>query len=182
MRLRTIAAVAILLVGLLLIAQEGPKENMSPVALFTVDQAAGTIPLTVNFDASASSDPDGSITSYVWNFGDGNSGSGVTVSHTYNSAGTYTARLTVTDDDGSTDTATRTIQVSSPSITNTPPNASFIATPTSGEAPLTVNFDASASSDPDGSITSYVWNFGDSSTGSGVTVPHTYNSAGTYMA
>lgn len=115
MRLRTITVAVVLLVGLLLTAQECPKENVPPVAFFTSDQVSGTLPLTVNFDASASSDPDGSIISYAWSFGDGGSDSGVTASHTYTSAGTYIARLTVTDDGGVTNSATRTIQVFAPS-------------------------------------------------------------------
>ena len=63
-----------------------------------VDAVTGYAPMTVNFDASGSSDPDGSIVSYVWDFGDTNSGAGDSVSHTYNSAGTYTVTLTITDD------------------------------------------------------------------------------------
>ena len=105
----------VLLVGLLLTAQECPKRNVHPVAFFTSDQVSGTLPLTVNFDASASSDPDGSIISYAWSFGDGGSGSGVTATHTYTRAGTYIVRLTVTDDGGATDSATRIIQISAPS-------------------------------------------------------------------
>jgi PKD repeat protein len=70
----------------------------------------------VSFNASDSSDSDGSITSYSWSFGDGGSSSGVTAAHTYNSAGTYTAQLTVTDDDGATDTTTTQIEVSASSV------------------------------------------------------------------
>jgi PKD repeat protein len=136
----------------------------------------------VSFNASGSSDSDGSITSYAWSFGDGGSSSGVTTSHTYNSASTYTAQLTVTDNDGSTDSATRTIQVSPTPVANNPPTASFTASPTSGDAPLAVSFNASGSSDSDGSITSYAWSFGDGGSSSGVTASHTYTSAGTYTA
>jgi len=156
--------------------------NSPPVASFTRTPSSGEAPLNVSFNASASSDPDGSIVSYAWDFGDGGSASGVTATHTYTSAGTYTARLTVTDNDGDTDSATRTIQVSAPPIPNTPPTASFSASPTSGQAPLAVTFNASASFDPDGSITSYAWSFGDGGSSSGVTTSHTYTSAGTYTA
>jgi PKD repeat protein len=65
--------------------------------------------LAVNFDGSASTDPDGTLASYVWDFGDGTSAAGITASHTYNTPGTYTARLTVTDDRGATATATLTV-------------------------------------------------------------------------
>ena len=159
-----------------------PVANVPPTASFTTSPASGIAPLAVSFNASGSSDSDGTITSYVWSFGDGGSSSGVTPSHTYNSAGAYTAQLTATDDDGATDTATRTIQVSATPVANNPPSASFTASPTSGQAPLTVSFNASSSSDSDGTITSYAWAFGDGGSSSGVTTSHTYNSAGAYIA
>ncbi len=87
----------------------GGGTNLPPNASFT----AGTTNLTVNVDASGSSDPDGTIVSYAWNFGDGSTGSGVTASHTYASAGTYTVTLTVTDDDGATDSSNQSVTVSS---------------------------------------------------------------------
>ncbi len=125
--------------------------------------------LTCQFDGSGSSDPDGTITSYAWVFGDGTTGSGATVSHTYTAGGTYIATLTVTDNGGATGTQSQNVTV------NAPPVASF-TTACSG---VTCNFNGSASSDPDGTITSYAWVFGDGTTGSGATVSHTYT-AGTY--
>ncbi|HEY64927.1 MAG TPA: S8 family serine peptidase [Caldilineae bacterium] len=82
--------------------------NKPPVATFTYTCSG----LTCDFDASGSSDPDGSIVSYAWDFGDGSTGSGVTVSHTYGTAGTYTVVLTVSDDDGATDTDSQQVTVS----------------------------------------------------------------------
>ena len=158
-----------------------PTANNAPAASFTALPSSGEAPLDVAFDASSSGDADGSITSYEWSFGDGGSSSGVTASHTYDSAGTYTVQLTVTDDDGERATDTRTIQVSSAiPVANSSPTASFTASPTSGEASLDVNFDASSSSDSDGSIASYVWSFGDGGSSSGATANHTYDSAGTF--
>jgi RHS repeat-associated protein len=72
--------------------------NQPPIASFTFAPKTGEAPLEVTFDASASSDPDGSIASYEWDFGDGQNGNGVSVVHTYVSANTYTVMLTVTDD------------------------------------------------------------------------------------
>ncbi|NQZ70051.1 MAG: S8 family serine peptidase, partial [Lentisphaeria bacterium] len=68
--------------------------------------------LTCTFNASASSDPDGSIISYSWNFGDGNSDFGVALSYTFTSGGTYSVILTVTDNDGATGTTSETVTVS----------------------------------------------------------------------
>lgn len=158
--------------------------NNAPVASFAASPTSGTAPLDVAFDASGSSDSDGTIVSYAWTFGDGGTASGITSSRIYSSAGTYTARLTITDDEGATSTITRTIQVSAAAVVpgNDAPTASFTATPTSGDAPLAVSFDATGSSDSDGAIISSVWNFGDGATASGVTSSHTYNGAGTYLA
>lgn len=85
--------------------------NSPPNAHFTVSHTSGTEPLWVFFNASSSSDPDGSIVSYSWTFGDGTSGSGVTTSHTFWQAGFYLVRLTVTDNQGAKDTYTRIIRV-----------------------------------------------------------------------
>jgi serine protease len=87
--------------------------NKPPVASFSYT----TEGLTCNFDASASHDPDGTIVRYDWLFGDGNSWLGVTPSHTYAGVGTYTVVLTVTDDDGATDTDTQSVTVSEPGAT-----------------------------------------------------------------
>lgn len=77
----------------------------------TVVMALTSDGLSCTGDGSGSSDTDGSIVSYVWNFGDGFTATGLTASHTYAAAGTYTVSLTVTDDDGATDTATGMISV-----------------------------------------------------------------------
>jgi PKD repeat protein len=152
-----------------------------PVAVAFATPTSGVAPLEVTFDGSGSSDPDGSIAGYSWSFGDGTTGSGVTVKHTYSAAGTYTTTLVVTDNDTQTAKATVTVAVTAAG-TNQPPIAVAKATPSSGGVPLTVAFDGSGSRDPDGSIASYAWNFGDGTTGSGVKVTHIYGKIGTYAA
>jgi PKD repeat protein len=77
----------------------GPP-NDPPVANFTFSPTSGVYPLQVNFDASASYDPDGSISSYSWDFGDGKYDTGVNVSHVYETWGTFTIKLLVRDNRG----------------------------------------------------------------------------------
>ena len=138
----------------------------APDASFSAVVDANNI-LRWNFDASGSS---GQITSYAWTFGDGSSGTGRTTSRTYSGGGSYTVTLTVTGPGGS-DTATRTISVSWP-----PPTASFSAVVDASNV-LRWNFDAGGSS---GRITSYAWDFGDSSSGAGRTTSRTYSGGGSY--
>jgi PKD repeat protein len=260
------------------------RPNRPPVAVIRASPTTGEAPLTVSFDASQSYDPDGRIASYNWNFGDGTTGTGIVISHTYSSAGTFNASLAVTDDEGATGADSITITVSPYKIiptsltinldpssipentgmnikisgrltrrdtgqgiggkqigvvfhtitmirgaitdsngyyqteypvpgvlpagsyefvayfegdsqyarsearafltinptANIPPVAVINASPTIGNAPLTVNFDGSSSYDPDGHIISYEWSFGDRTFGSGAIVSHTYNDSSPY--
>lgn len=88
--------------------------NIPPTASFTADPAVGNATLSVSFDASASNDPDGTIVTYAWDFGDGGFGSGPTTTHDYTAPGTYLAELAVTDDDGDSDTTATSINVTEP--------------------------------------------------------------------
>ena len=143
--------------------------NQPPNASFTA-AAAPQNALEYSFDASGSIDTntEGSIDSYQWDFGDGESASGKTVTHTYSEVGIYEVTLTVVDDDGAENTYKETVAASEP------PSASFTATPDEAD-PTTITFDASGSSDPDGEIDSYNWTFGDGETGSGKVVTHNYD-------
>lgn len=100
--------------GFLLTAAQipsAPAVNAAPVAVATSDITRGRAPLMVNFSATGSNDPDGTIVSYAWDFGDGNTASGENVSNTYLQRGVYIAVLTVTDDQGLTSTAQIEIRV-----------------------------------------------------------------------
>jgi PKD repeat protein len=130
--------------------------------------------LTCSFDGTTSADPDGTIASYAWNFGDGTTSTLAKPSHTYAAAGPYTVTLTVTDDKGATGTATKSVTVTA---ANQPPTAAISGVSCTG---LTCSFDGSGSADADGSITSYAWTFGDGGTASGAKPSHTYGSASTY--
>ena len=133
------------------------------------------------FDAAGSTAHRTEISEYRWDFGDGTEGTRCMSPHTYASEGTYTVALTVGNGSGLSDSDTVVVHAGS-SSENQAPNASFTASPSSGTAPLAVTFNASSSSDADGSIASYTWLFGDGATAAGVTAHHTYTSAGTYTA
>ncbi|MEN6341135.1 MAG: PKD domain-containing protein [Methanospirillum sp.] len=91
-----------------------PPVNQDPVAELAASPLSGVVPLTVAFSASGSSDSDGTIESYLWDFGDGSSGNGVSASKIYTAPGTYTATLTVTDNEGARAIATATIIARTP--------------------------------------------------------------------
>lgn len=104
----------------LLFRGEANPSNLPPKAICTADSTAGYAALVVQFDATASVDPDGTIVSYDWDFGDGNSASGQTPTHTYVQPGNYQAQLIVTDDQGAQDTAVESIVVMQ-TVTNVGP-------------------------------------------------------------
>ncbi len=145
--------------------------NSPPVAGIDASDCSG---LTCNF-VSTSTDSDGTIASYNWNFGDGNGSTSANPSHTYSANNTYTVSLTVTDNDGASDTAQT--QVTVDNGINTPPNAVITYVHCTD---LTCNFSGSGSSDSDGTIAGYAWDFGDSGNGTGVTTSHTYGAYGPY--
>lgn len=136
---------------------------------------SGIAPLTVEFSGSASSGV--GPYSYSWTFGDGSSATGPVVTHTYASAGTYNAILTVTDSQARTARDTVTISVSAPVM---PLTCNLSATPTSGSAPLTVSFTGSASGGLGGY--SYQLRFGDGTSTPAASAAHTYTSAGDFWA
>jgi len=140
------------------------QANQSPTAAFSSSCSGDACTFT-----NTSSDPDGTIASSSWNFGDGQTSSAASPSHTYSASGTYTVQLTVTDDRGGTNAVSHTVTV------NRPPVAAF----TSSCSNLSCNF-TSQSSDPDGSISNYSWNFGDNQTSAAQNPSHSYSAGGTY--
>ncbi|WP_375324239.1 PKD domain-containing protein [Flagellimonas sp. GZD32] len=152
--------------------------NLAPVAVATATPETGDAPLQVTFIGSNSTD-DGTIVSYAWDFGDGNSSTEADPTHTYMNSGSFTAILTVTDDQGLSSTASVLIQVTEVGG-NQAPVAIAAANPTQGEAPLPVMFNASGSTDDVG-IVSYFWDFGDGRTSTIENPVLTFDAAGTYM-
>lgn len=127
----------------------------------------GKLPMTVVFDASLSSDSDGTIVRYEWDF----DGDGVidqdsllpTAVWTYTENATYVVTLRVTDDSGGISTSSATVVVTGDDG-NWPPRAALSADPIYGAPPLDVQFDASSSFDPDGQIVKYEWDFNNDGT------------------
>jgi PKD repeat protein len=153
-------------------------DNLPPAAVITSDKTSGLVPLTVCFDGSQSTDPEGGPLTYAWVLGDaGAMASIATICHTYQSPGTYTVTLTVTDMLGAADSEVLTITATEPA--NQPPTASPTATPNMGAAPLKVQFKANAA-DPDGDLLTYAWTFGDGGTSTEPDPAHTYATAGTF--
>ncbi len=155
----------------------GGTGNRPPVAQFTSDVTSGNAPLTVQFDASASSDPDGDNLAYSWNFGDGTTATGINISHLFEQAGVYQVTLTVSDGTlNDTEVKTITANPDSPVVIS----ANISSSDTGGVAPKNISFDASGSTSSDGSALTYSWDFGDGSTGTGITTSHEYTTAGTF--
>ena len=164
---------------------EEPK-GVSAVASFDRTDGSGVAPDTEGFDGSASSSKDQRATlSCAWTFGDGASATGCQVTHTFADAGDFTVTLTVTDTDGSQDTATLAVQVTASE--EPPPGgvvavANFEGTQGSGTAPDTEKFDgtASYSQDPAATLTTCAWTFGDGDRATGCKVSHTFSRAGSF--
>ncbi len=208
----------------------------------------GVVGTSVALNGNTSSDGDGSVVSYSWDFGDGTIGIGATSGHVYIAAGLYTVTLTVTDNSGLTGSATTTVNIGtstppppvidglalydvqcsachgaapgtkagrsaaaiSNAITNVPamnspallalsaaqvqaisnaiapvgpqPPVAVSGGPYSGVAGTAVLFNGAGSSDPDGSLVAYSWDFGDGAIGVGVAPNHVYAVAGLYTA
>jgi len=137
----------------------GPPPNQPPVADAGPDRT-GLVGEVLTFDGSGSNDPDGSIVSYEWVFGDGETGSGVAVDHAYSTAGTYKVTLSVMDDDGATGTDEAVAKISEtpenlPPVADAGPDQTLSDADSSGSE--TVTLDGSGSGDPDGTIVSYEW-------------------------
>jgi PKD repeat protein len=153
--------------------------GVNPFAAFTFTPASPAAFTNVRFDGSTSTAGLGAvITSYLWDFGDGTTGTGVTPTHQYE-VGNYLVRLTVTDSNGRTNqSAAQTVTVGA----GEPPIATFVFSPTAPIAGDTVFFNATQSTAGAGHrIVRYQWNWGDGTSGSGSTTSHKYTTKGTYV-
>ncbi|MCC5949121.1 MAG: PKD domain-containing protein, partial [Nitriliruptoraceae bacterium] len=157
--------------------------NQPPVALFTPQFVDEVGPVTQTF-TSTSFDPDGDELTHTWYFGDGQVLTGPVVTRTFEPGFIMSVLLVVADEGGLTGQAAGEVtsrHAAGDPDPNSPPVASFDATPTTGTAPLEVQF-TSTSTDPDGDELTHTWNFGDGQTAEGESVSHVYATPGTYLA
>lgn len=138
--------------GLLSYFKAAPTEGAAPLEVYFLDKSAGE------------------ISKWLWSFGDGSSSTDRNPKHTYTTPGTYTVALTVTDSQGNSNKKTRTDYITVNA------SAGFTGSPTSGVAPLTVQFQAASAT----GVTSWSWNFGDGQTSTEPNPRHTYTNPGQY--
>ena len=154
--------------------------NGAPVPSFILTPTPVSTRTPVTFDASGTRDegvPCGSRCIYAWDFGDGTSGTGMTVVHEFETAGTFVVRLTVTDARGQSVVTSQSV-----GVTVTPaPTASFIYSPAQPLVGREIFFNAQSSrAAPGHTLVAFDWDFGSGRTGEGVTIAKRYDSPGTY--
>jgi len=151
--------------------------NGTPVPSFTYSPSTPITKMDVTFDASLSTDSDGRIVSYVWNFGDGKTDEGVVVKHDFNVLGTYVVTLTVTDDRGQSASLSKSVSVAA----TTDPKADFVTSPSAPKVGDKVFFNGAISTASVGrTIVQYDWDFGTGVQASGMLTSHTFTAAGEY--
>jgi PKD repeat protein len=152
--------------------------HIPPFARFTYSPSRPQPNSTVTFNATQSYDLDGTIVSYVWDFGDSSNDTGMVVTHNYTAVGVYTVTLNVTDNEGLFSVLSSNITVK----ILIPPIANFTYSPSMPSINYPTTFDASTSNDTDGTIVSYIWDFGDGNitTASTPTIIHSYTTIGNY--
>ena len=158
--------------------EPAPPANNPPMADAGGPYSGEAGSTLIQFDGSGSSDPDGDALTFEWEFGDGNTSTGMMPTHTFASAGNYEVRLVVDDGQARSEPSITSAAISAPPVNLAPiadPGGPYSAEP--GQA---ITFDGSASADPNGDALAYSWDFGDGSTASGVNPTHAYAAAGNY--
>jgi PKD repeat protein len=151
--------------------------NGTPVPSFTYAPSAPLTRVDVTFDATLSSDSDGRIVNYLWNFGDGSTDDGMVVKHEFKSLGTFVVTLTVTDDRGQSASLSKSVSVAATSE----PKADFVISPSAPKVGDKVFFNGATSTATAGrTIVQYDWDFGTGVQASGMLTSHTFTKAGEY--
>jgi PKD repeat protein len=129
--------------------------NKEPIAMMNAPNT-GIINTIINFNSEGSYDPDGTIVSYHWDFGDGETSSESNPNHSYSASGNYTITLEVQDNNSEIDKVSSTINI----IQENQPPISIIDGPREGKENISISFSSDKSYDPDGEIVEYLWDFG----------------------
>ena len=172
------AAARLLWFGVLLPYLVGCGDSSRPVPTANAGGPySGIVGQAISLDASHSSAPAGLALSYSWDFGDGTSAAGVRATHSYATAGSYSAVVTLTAAYGvhASDTAVVTVAPA-------PMAHADAGGPYAGTVNQPVTFDGTHSTAPAGELLTYRWDFGDGGAGTGASPTHTYNAAGSYRA
>ncbi len=135
---------------------EPDADNVPPTAVILADPTRGPAGSVFTFDAGNSTDPEGTALTYSWDFGDGQTGTGVTATNTYAVPGDYVVRLTVRDAGNASAGATQAVEVTDPAG-NRPPQAIIGTGLRSGPVPLRITFNGQNSFDPNGDPLVFVW-------------------------
>jgi PKD repeat protein len=158
----------------LMVPLSGSSTNLPPIC-DAGGPYTGYVGYLVAMTGAGSSDPDGSIVTHHWDFGDGQTAFGVMVNHPYDTPGSYIVTLTVIDNHG----ATRNCATIAEIDTNTLPTCDA-GGPYQGTVGQPIAFEGSGSSDPDGTIVAYDWQFGDCTTSTEPNPTHIYTGSGSY--
>jgi len=151
--------------------------NNTPIAAFSMTTRRGLAPLAITFDGGKSSDPDGDKLTFKWDFGDGNTATGLRTKHRYSTSGRYEVTLTVTDAQGRASHHRDSVLVGDPKV-NHAPVPKVKADSSSGKLPLTVKLSAEDSWDLDGDKITFTWIGPDGTSKSGPTAKFTIRASG----
>lgn len=154
------------------------QANIPPLANFIYSPSSSVAPVNMSFDGTKSRDLDGTIQSYKWTI-NGNEINSAKASYRFNSPGTYSVSLTVKDNSNTERTKSIQLEIGDK---DSQPNAIFYAQADNNFGLFKARFDASSSYKTGGTISSYVWDFGDGVAADGKVVVHEYPEPGTYLA
>lgn len=151
-------------------------DNRAPLSRLIVEPTNGATNTVYTFSGLTSDDPDGNIVRFEFEFGDGKRAVGPVVTHKYSNTGTYEVKMIVIDNDDAQGSTTANVNVRE----GVAPVAKFVVQPKDGDVNTIYTLDASNSTDADGSIKNYSWDFGNGKTASGLTTTFTSRTSGVF--
>jgi PKD repeat protein len=157
-----------------------PEAPQTPPTAVIEGPGEAVVGENVTFRGGNSAPGSSAITGYAWDFGNGQTGSGESASTVYTAPGTYQVTLTVTDENGLSNSSSLQVEVTAPEAPQTPPTA-VIEGPGEAVADESVTFRGGNSTPGSSAITSYTWDFGNGQTGNGESASTVYTAPGTYQ-